>query len=400
MKIKLLPFIWKGNLVPLYLIVLIFITAIGTYFVIPFLAIYLTRSIHISPSLIGILFSINWVVSRGLMVFTGILSDKYGAKKFVILGLALIGTSYAGYTMAKDYILLIIVFVISGIGIALFQPASKSLLAVFTLPESRMAIFAWRNTGFNSGVALGSWLGAFLANYFSINKLFLVAAGIYLMMIILSIFLIPPEKVSFSQSVSFFKNLRITFQHRELMILTISSVGFWALFTQLNVTVPLAVHDLKMDMWISWVFGINAVLTILLQIPLNHIAKQLGLSPQQQMFYGLLLMGMSFLLIAFLQLGLVFLLLFTICFTIGEILVAPHFDTIASLLADKQNVGTFLGVSSIGWAIGGGLGGIVGGSLLDFGRNIGINQLIWIVCMITAIISSILLAKQPIVKTK
>ncbi len=220
------------------------------------------------------------------------------------------------------------------------------------------------------------------------------------MMVILSIFLIPPEKVSFSQSVSFFKNLRITFQHRKLMILTISSVGFWALFTQLNVTVPLAVHDLKMDMWISWIFGINAVLTILLQIPLNNIAKQLGLSPQQQMFYGLLLMGMSFLLIALLQLGLVFLLLFTICFTIGEILVAPHFDTIASLLADKQNVGTFLGVSSIGWAIGGGFGGIVGGSLLDFGRNIGINQLIWIVCMITAIISSILLAKQPIVKTK
>ena len=144
---------------------------------------------------------IQWIVDAyvlvfaGLLLTTGSLSDRYGRKGALQLGIVLFGIGSAAAAMSTTADGLIATRAFMGIGGALIMPATLSILTnVFRDPRERArAIAVW--AGFSGlAVAIGPITGGFLLEHFSWQSVFWVNIPIGVTALALGAFLIPTSR--------------------------------------------------------------------------------------------------------------------------------------------------------------------------------------------------------------
>lgn len=144
---------------------------------------------------------IQWIIDSyvlvfaGLLLTTGSLSDRYGRKGFLQIGIVLFGLGSAASAMQSTANGLILTRAFMGIGGALIMPATLSILInVFRDPRERArAIAVW--AGFSGlAVAIGPITGGFLLEHFSWQSVFWVNIPIGLVALVLGAFLIPTSR--------------------------------------------------------------------------------------------------------------------------------------------------------------------------------------------------------------
>ena len=144
---------------------------------------------------------IQWIVDSyvlvfaGLLLTTGSLSDRYGRKGALQLGIVLFGIGSAAAAMSTSAEGLIATRAFMGIGGALIMPATLSILTnVFRDPRERArAIAVW--AGFSGlAVALGPITGGLLLEHFSWQSVFWVNIPIGVTALVLGAFLIPTSR--------------------------------------------------------------------------------------------------------------------------------------------------------------------------------------------------------------
>jgi EmrB/QacA subfamily drug resistance transporter len=144
---------------------------------------------------------IQWIVDSyvlvfaGLLLTTGSLSDRYGRKGALQLGIVLFGIGSAAAAMSTTADGLIATRAFMGIGGALIMPATLSILTnVFRDPRERArAIAVW--AGFSGlAVAIGPITGGFLLEHFSWQSVFWVNIPIGVTALVLGAFLIPTSR--------------------------------------------------------------------------------------------------------------------------------------------------------------------------------------------------------------
>ena len=157
------------------------------------------------PSLITELGATNsqvqWIIDSyvlvfaGLLLTTGSLSDRFGRKGALQLGIVLFGLGSAAAAMSTSANELIFTRAFMGIGGALIMPATLSILTnVFRDPVERgRAIAIW--AGFSGlGVAIGPIVGGFLLEHFSWRSVFWVNLPIGAAALMLGAFLVPTSR--------------------------------------------------------------------------------------------------------------------------------------------------------------------------------------------------------------
>ena len=157
------------------------------------------------PSLIRDLGATNsevqWIVDSyvlvfaGLLLTTGSLSDRFGRKGALQLGIVLFGIGSAAAALSDSATGLIFTRGFMGIGGALIMPATLSILTnVFRDPRERgRAIAVW--AGFSGlAVAIGPITGGFLVEHFSWSSVFWVNLPIGAVALVLGAFLIPTSR--------------------------------------------------------------------------------------------------------------------------------------------------------------------------------------------------------------
>ena len=157
------------------------------------------------PSLIRDLGATNsqvqWIVDSyvlvfaGLLLTTGSLSDRFGRKGALQLGIVLFGIGSAAAAMSSTANGLILTRAFMGIGGALIMPATLSILMnVFRDPRERArAIAVW--AGFSGlGVAIGPITGGILLEHFSWSSVFWVNIPIGIAALILGAFFVPTSR--------------------------------------------------------------------------------------------------------------------------------------------------------------------------------------------------------------
>nr|MCU0343123.1 MFS transporter [Ignavibacterium sp.] len=152
--------------------------------VIPFLALYLTQKIGVTPTEAGTALLVYGAAAFIAAPLTGKLSDKISSIKVMKFALYGSGVLFFIYSFIEDYNwILVATFVLAAVNEA-FRPANLSLITEIVTPTQRRMAFALNRLAINAGMSIGPVIGGFLTlidyHYlFYANAFASIMAGIY-----------------------------------------------------------------------------------------------------------------------------------------------------------------------------------------------------------------------------
>lgn len=138
--------------------------------------------VHIHQALGGnailtmLLFGLQPLTDIVFTLIAGGITDRYGRKKLMVIGLLLQGISMSGFAFFESAALFALLYVINGIGRSLYIPAQRAQIADITGEEKRAEVFALLGTITAIGAVIGPLFGAFLYETYP-EFLFILQAG-------------------------------------------------------------------------------------------------------------------------------------------------------------------------------------------------------------------------------
>ncbi|HEU5159770.1 MAG TPA: MFS transporter [Streptosporangiaceae bacterium] len=143
---------------------------------------------------------VQWMIDAYILVFAGLLltagslSDRYGRRRALIIGLVLFGVASLLATMAQNPWQLIAARAFMGAGGSLLMPSTLSILfTVFPPAEQRKAMAAWSTVAM-VGVIAGPTVGGFLLDHFWWGSVFLLNVPIAVVAIVAAFVLMPESR--------------------------------------------------------------------------------------------------------------------------------------------------------------------------------------------------------------
>jgi DHA2 family multidrug resistance protein-like MFS transporter len=143
---------------------------------------------------------IVWAINSYTLVFAallftwGVLGDRYGRKKILIIGLLLFGLASALSAFAQDPTQLILARAFMGIGGASVLPVTLAIITVVFPPHERgKAIGLWA-AAVGGAVAIGPLLGGFLLEHYWWGSVFLINVPIVIAGVIGIAILVPESR--------------------------------------------------------------------------------------------------------------------------------------------------------------------------------------------------------------
>ncbi|GGT32221.1 MFS transporter [Nonomuraea spiralis] len=143
---------------------------------------------------------IQWILDSYILIFAallltaGSLSDRYGRRRVMVIGLALFGAASLLAAYAGDPAQLVLARSVMGVGGALIMPSTLSILiTVFDEAERRKAMAAWSAVAM-LGLVGGPVLGGALIAWFWWGAVFLINVPVVLLAIVASFLLMPESK--------------------------------------------------------------------------------------------------------------------------------------------------------------------------------------------------------------
>jgi EmrB/QacA subfamily drug resistance transporter len=132
------------------------------------------------------------LVFAGLMFTAGVLGDRFGRKRMLLIGMLLFGSASALTAWSQGSGWLIANRALMGIGAALIQPQTLSIIQnVFEPAERGRAIGIWAGVS-GAGIALGPVTGGLLLEHFWWGSVFLINVPVALLGAV-AILLVVPE---------------------------------------------------------------------------------------------------------------------------------------------------------------------------------------------------------------
>ena len=169
------------------LLLLDFIATFGFAFIEPQMMFYMYNHLLLTPTQLGII-----VGGYGLAMLIGQaglgqLSDRYGRKPLIVLGLLLSGALYPGLIFLQQFGWLFLVAVVSGIGGALMSPALSAAYLDIAAPEHRSQVMGIRGASAALGGVIGPLLVAVVSLWTPPQGIFTIAGGVTLGAVLLAV---------------------------------------------------------------------------------------------------------------------------------------------------------------------------------------------------------------------
>lgn len=151
----------------------------------------LSRDLHASAQDIQWILDSYMLVFAGLLLTSGSLSDRFGRRRVMIVGLVLFGCASLGATLAETPIQLILARIVMGVGGALIMPSTLSILiTVFDAEERRKAMSVWGAVSM-LGLVGSPILGGALISQFWWGAIFLINVPIAVLAVVAAVVLMP-----------------------------------------------------------------------------------------------------------------------------------------------------------------------------------------------------------------
>jgi EmrB/QacA subfamily drug resistance transporter len=154
----------------------------------------LMRDLGASPSDVQWMIDAYVLVFAGLLLTAGSLSDRYGRRRALIVGLAVFGGASVLAMLAQEPWQLVGARALMGVGGSFLMPSTLSILiTVFDESERRKAIAAWSAVAM-VGVIAGPTLGGFLLQHYYWGAVFLLNVPIAILAILAAVLLMPESR--------------------------------------------------------------------------------------------------------------------------------------------------------------------------------------------------------------
>lgn len=342
--------------------------AFGNGLVVPFLLIYLHNERGISLGVAGLVLATNAAVSLVAGPIGGALVDRVGGKAMLTAALGFLTVGFLGYAFVESSWQGFLASAVTGIGNGLFWPAQSTLLAGLTTRAQRSATFAMQRVVMNLGIGLGGVAGGFIASesfraLFALDALTFVAYAA-----VLTVFV--PEPAHREQRAERTGSYGTVFRHRVFMALMVANALYiGAGIAQLEILPAFAKNEAGVtERGIGWLFFINTIVIVLLQLPTTRLAEGRRRVPLLALLGAV--SAAAWLLVPASSLWLSGATAFALLavavsvFALGECLHGAVQPALVVDLADPALLGRYMAISALSWQVGFMVGPAAGGALL------------------------------------
>ena len=124
----------------------LFITSLATQppgIITGLLLIDISRTYDVSLGVAGQIRTLSPLVSSIMGLFMAVLALKYKQKSLLLAGLLFIGVSSLGCAFAPDFVMMLIVYSLSGLGASMVFPMTQSIAGELYASDERVRAIAW-----------------------------------------------------------------------------------------------------------------------------------------------------------------------------------------------------------------------------------------------------------------
>jgi MFS family permease len=335
---------------------------LGLFMILPVLSLFAKELDGATPALIGLSMSIYGLPQVLLQIPFGLLSDKFGRKKMVVIGLVLFFAGSVVAALSNDIYGVLIGRALQGAGAV--SAVIMALVADLTQEIHRTKAMA--TIGMSIGLAFGGGIigGTVIASAFGgLHAVFWASAILTVLAICAVLFLVPnPQKTKLHRDAEFIPSQAMkALKNAELLRLDYGIFILHLILMAIFVVVPTLMNDAGLEKGNEWqVYLPVFVGSMALIVPFIILAEKKR--QMKKVFLGaiatLSVAGIGF---AFAHENLTTLIVFLSIFFCGFNLLEATLPSLVSKTAPADLKGTAMGAYSSSQFLGLFLGGIVGG---------------------------------------
>ncbi|MBN1965020.1 MAG: MFS transporter [Anaerolineae bacterium] len=352
------------------------INSTGSALVFPFIALYIGRRFNVTELEVGGIFTLYAVVSLLSGAAGGAVTDRFGRKVSMIIGLAsaIIFSVILAFADSLNVILLAIV--INGLLSPVFGPASNAMVADM-LPVARRARgYGLIRVAANLGVVIGPLFGGFLADQEGgFLVLFIgdaITSGIFALLIAFFIRETSPQRAArpaaavhrrWLDSLKLFEGYGQIVRDVPFILFALTFLGSTLVYSQMNTNLPLFMDSEGFTAsQYSTLIALNAAMVVFLQFPITAYIERFRHT--RILAFGAVCYGIGFGMFG----GLSQMWWFAIgmaILTVGEMVVVPVAQTVVAEMAPEDMRGRYMGFYGLTWGLSFAIGPLLGGMILS-----------------------------------
>ena len=319
--------------------------------VIPFLSLYLTKSLNFSLSDVGWImtaFGLGSVIGSWL---GGRLTDKIGFYKVMVFSLFVSGlffvvlqflTNFTSFWLGIFFVMLVS---------DMFRPAMFVALNSYSKPENKTRTVTLIRLAINLGFSAGPAIGRIIIITMSYGELFWVDGITCMLAALVLLKVLHPKK---SKTIDDLKiaDPQSAYKDKAFLLFLAAMVLFGIVFLQYFSTMPLYYKDAHYlsELEIGILLGLNGFLIFVFEMPLIKWLENSRFTKSGLMLTGALLTGLSFLVLNMTTWAGV-LIIGMLLMTFGEMIAFPFSNAFAMERAKKGNPGEYMALYSISFSI-------------------------------------------------
>jgi MFS family permease len=334
---------------------------LGLFLILPVFALYAEGLPGVTPMLVGLAIGVYGLTQALLQIPFGMLSDRFGRKPLIVIGLLVFALGSAVAASAHDIYGIILGRALQGSGA--IAAVVMALAADLSREQRRLRMMAIIGMSIGAAFAVSLILGPLLNRWIGVPGIFWLTALLALVGVALTLFVVPnPRKSQFHRDAEVEPaQFGRVLQDRELLRLDFGIFTLHMTLTALFLAYPLALRDQGLASDHHWQVYLPVMLVSLFaMVPFVILAE--SRHKMKPVFLGgiaaLGLAGLGFYHFYTSMLGLIVALwLFFVAFNLLE----ATLPSLVAKIAPSERKGTAMGVYSTSQFLGAFTGGLLGG---------------------------------------
>jgi len=250
---------------------------LGSNMRLPVVPLY-AKSIGADTVQIGIINSAFLLMAGILSLPLGILSDRFGRKRFASLGLVVLtATSFLLY-FSRTPMQLFWIYLFFGAGVAAFGPTMMAFVADFSPTTHLGRSYGWYTTALYTSMSLGPAIGGFIAEESGFLQVFFISGIIIFLTFWVVVFFLPPTHLIVSERPKKEKTsviMKGLLKNRPLLSCWLVTLGGCFALGMFITFLPLHAQNQNLTIWqIGLVFAVQGICNAISRIPFGHMSDK------------------------------------------------------------------------------------------------------------------------------